>query len=178
MNKSISLLVAAVMLPFSAMANDPEVPSEAEIREQAIAVVKNYAHAISCTDDEYGIWEFITLEPWTDYYAREQSEFGVIWSGDVTCAGGSGTRGIQLAIVKVGAGNTYYVDPWRSSPPAEFEFYSRSFSGVVANTSDVIVLEALEHGPDDANCCPSQPVRYTLKRDDDRNWKLHQRQEI
>lgn len=178
MTKRIALLITSIMMPFIAMANEPEVPSEVEIREQALAVVKKYAHAVSCTEDEYGIWEFITLKPWTDYYAREQSEFGVIWSGDVGCNGGSGTTGIQLAIVKIGAGNSYYVDPYSSSPPAEFEFYSRSFGGVVANTSDVIVLEALEHGDGDANCCPSERVRYTLKRDEDGNWKLHQRQEI
>lgn len=70
------------------------------------------------------------------------------------------------------------MDAWNSSPPKKFEFFSRAFDGVVANTSDVIVLEALEHGEDDANCCPSQQVRYTLKRDGDSNWKLHQRQEL
>ena len=160
------------------MANEPDVPSEAEIKEKAIAVVKKYAQAISCTDDEYGIWKFLTLKPWEDYYARELAEFAVIWGGDVGCAGGSGTTAVHLAIVKIGSGNSYYVDARNSSPPAEFEFYSRSFDSVVANTSDVIVLEAHEHGPDDANCCPTLRVRYTLKRNENGDWKLHQRQEI
>ncbi|QJD58412.1 hypothetical protein HG264_05560 [Pseudomonas sp. gcc21] len=178
MNKLNALLIAGLLFPAISFASDPKPPSEAEIQAAAIAVTKNYANAVACTEDEYGIWSFLTLQPWTDYYAREDAEFAVIWSGDVGCAGGSGTVGVNLAIVKVGAGNSYYVDARDSSPPAEFEFYSRSFESVVANTSDVIVLEAFEHGRDDANCCPSLRVRYTLKRDENRDWKLHQRQEI
>lgn len=178
MNKIKALLAAAILTPLVALANDPQVPAEQEIRTEAVEVVKKYANAIACVDDEYGLWEFLTLSPWEEYYARDDAEYAVIWSGDVGCAGGSGTTGVNLAIVKIGAGNTFYVDAWNSSPPKEFEFFSRAFDGVVANTSDVIVLEALEHGEDDANCCPSQQVRYTLKRDGDSNWKLHQRQEL
>jgi hypothetical protein len=178
MKTRTALLITAFLAPFTVMASDPGVPSEAEIKENAITVVKSYAHAIACTDDESGIWSFITLKPWAEYYGREEAEYAVVWNGDVGCLGGSGTSGIQLAIVKIGAGNSYYVDVWSSSPPAKFDFPSRAFESIVANTSDVIVLEAREYGPDDANCCPSLRVRYTLKRDEGADWKLHQRQEI
>ncbi|MBL8431585.1 MAG: hypothetical protein JNK80_04255 [Dechloromonas sp.] len=35
-----------------------------------------------------------------------------------------------------------------------------------------MILEGLEYGPEDSNCCPSIVVRFTLKLDEKGNWKL------
>lgn len=167
-------LAAAILSGlFATAATASTVPSEADIKRQALAVAYKHAESIACVDPEYVNQEFMTLVPWADLYDRELAEYAVIWNGDIGCAGGSGTTGVHLSIVKVGAGNTFYVDPHKSSPVTEFEFYSSTgYDAVVANTGDVIVIDGRDYAENDGRCCPSLKVRYTLKRNEEGHWKL------
>lgn len=105
-------LAAAILSSlFASAATASTVPSEADIKRQALAAAYKNAESIACVDPEYVHQEFMTLVPWADLYDRELAEYAVIWNGDIGCAGGSGTTGVHLSIVKVGAGNTFYVGP-------------------------------------------------------------------
>jgi hypothetical protein len=178
MKKINTLLLTGVLAPAIAFANDPQPPSEAEIESLVVAAATQYAAAIACGEDMVEIIDVLTLNPWVEYYDSYDAEYVVIWRGDIGCLGGSGTMGIHITSVKIGAASSFYADARNSSPVTKFEFSSRSFDGVVANTSDVIVMEGREYGPDDANCCPSMRVRYTLKREEAGGWAAHQKQEI
>jgi hypothetical protein len=51
------------------------------------------------------------------------------------------------------------------------------FPKLVGNTNDSIVLDGLDHDPDrhDALCCPSLPVRVTVRVDANGNWSIVER---
>ena len=103
---------------------------------------------------------------------RLNAKYAVLWTGDVGCAGGSGTNGSHVAIVTVGAGDSFTIDPLQSSPVIAFETPVRIIEKFVGNTRDSIILEGKEFGDKDPNCCPSITVRFTLRVDDKGNWKL------
>lgn len=122
MRKTVTAAILSGL--FATAATASTIPSEEEIKRQALAVAYKHAESLSCIDPESVHQEFMTLAPWTDPYLREEAEYAVIWNGDVGCAGGSGTAGVNLSIVKVGAGNTFYVEPRKSLPVSEFELCS------------------------------------------------------
>ena len=69
-------------------------------------------------------------------------------------------------------GDSYVVDPLQSSPVIQFESPVRGVERIVGNTRDSLILEGMEYGPKDPNCCPSIKVRFTLRVDEKGNWKL------
>ena len=85
---------------------------------------------------------------------------------------GSGTEGTNLSIVTISTGDSYVVDPLQSSPVIQFESPVRFVERIVGNTRDSLILEGMEYGPKDPNCCPSIKVRFTLRVDEKGNWKL------
>ena len=118
---------------------------------------------------------------WPDAYAlvpyktmddRMDAKYAVLWVGDIGCAGGSGTEGTNLSIVTISTGDSYVVDPLQSSPVIQFESPVRFVERIVGNTRDSLILEGMEYGPKDPNCCPSIKVRFTLRVDEKGNWKL------
>ena len=147
-------------------------PSVPEITKGVIKAVKSYATAISCEDGQIEPKNIAALNPYKTLDDRLDARFAVLWTGDIGCAGGSGTVGTNISIVTVGAGDSYLVDPQASSPIVTFESPVRFVERIVGNTKDTLILEGKEQGPKDANCCPSIPVRFTLKLDSKGAWKM------
>jgi hypothetical protein len=103
------------------------------------------------------------------------AKYAVLWAGDIGCAGGSGSEETNLSIVTISTGDSYVVAPLLSSPVIQFESPVRFVERIVGNTRDSLILEGKEHGLKDANCCPSIPVRFTLRADEKGNWKLSEK---
>ena len=115
---------------------------------------------------------FRSLVPYKTMDDRMDAKYAVLWVGDIGCAGGSGTEGTNLSIVTISTGDSYVVDPLQSSPVIQFESPVRFVERIVGNTRDSLILEGMEYGPKDPNCCPSIKVRFTLRVDEKGNWKL------
>ena len=142
----------------------------AEITQKVISVATQYADSISCGDTQIQPNEIAALVPWKDDTDRFDAEYAVIWHNDIGCWGGSGTSSTNISIVKVGAGNSFYVVPDLSSPVIDFDIGARFIERVIGNTKDSIVLEALFHADDDSNNFPSIKRKITVKVDGKGNW--------
>lgn len=107
-----------------------------------------------------------------------EATYAVLWTGDIGCAGGSGTNGTNIAMVSIGSGDSFFVDPTRSSPAIDFDSPTRYVDRLVGNTRDSLILEGHEYGANDSNCCPSINLRFTLRLDAKGNWKLVEKKVI
>jgi len=147
-------------------------PSASDVARGVAAAVNNYSQAISCTDMSVKAKDIAALVPYKSFDDQMEATFAVLWSGDIGCLGGSGTSSTHIALVKVGVGGTYYVEPMQSSPAIQFNSPVRYIERIVGNTSDTLILEGKSFGPNDSNCCPSVNTRFTLKSDQNGNWAL------
>lgn len=169
------LVVALACATFMSSSFAQSVPPVQEITKKIINSVTGYANAIACSGVKVDPKQIAALVPYKTMDDRETAKYAVLWSGDIGCAGGSGTEGTNIAIVTVGAGDSFVVDPLHSSPVIEFHSVdARGISKIVGNTADSLVLDGLEYDPNgkDAMCCPSVPVRVTVRVDEKGNWKV------
>jgi len=157
------------VVPLALAQNAPPIQ---EITKQIIKSAQGYANAISCPDVVISPKEIAALTPYKTLDDRMEAKYAVLWSGDIGCAGGSGTSGTHVSIITVSIGDSFVVDPRLSSPIIQFETPVRTISRIVGNTRDTLILEGKEYADNDANCCPSITVRFTLRVDEKGNWKL------
>lgn len=151
-----------------------DVPPVKTITKAIIQATQSYANAISCDTPNLKPADVAALIPWKKGTEREEAEYAVIWYGDVGCLGGSGTTTANLAIVKIGAGNTFYVVPGRSSPQISFETAGSriSVSRILGNTENTLTLEGYDYAENDAMCCPSIRKQFTVRSDEKGNWRI------
>ena len=147
-------------------------PPVQEITKQVIRSVTGYANAISCPGVKVDPKQIAALVPYKTIDDRMDAKYAVLWVGDIGCMGGSGTSGTNISVVTISTGDSYVVDPLQSSPAIKFESPVRGVERIVGNTRDSLILEGMEHGPKDPNCCPSIKVRFTMQVDEKGNWKL------
>lgn len=170
----IALLLATAISSVSAQSALPV----AEITKGVLKAAKSYQVAIACADVDIKPKDIAALTPYKSFDDRLDASYAVLWSGDVGCAGGSGTSSTNISIVRVGGGDSFYVDPAFSSPQIQFDLPVRYVERIVGNTKDSLILEGKEYGPNDSNCCPSINMRFTLRADDKGNWKLAEKKVI
>jgi len=112
--------------------------------------------------------------PWKNFEddgERMNARYALVWWGDIGCEGGTGSVIPSIAIVRIGVGTHFVVDLGASSPQVKFEVEGRG-PRVIGATENVLTLSAIDWAPNDAHCCPSIPVRLSLKEDGKGNWKL------
>ena len=144
--------------------------SNEEIKRGVADVVRRYANAIACPGVRVRPADVLALTPYEDDY-RRTSKYAVLWSGDLGCNGGAGVVQSHLSIATINNGK-YVVDPRQSSPIVDLESPVRIVKRVVSYTDDTMTLQGNVHGPQDRQGYPSVPVRFTLKLDDQGNWKM------
>ncbi len=169
MKKIAVALGCAAFMSGSHAQNGPPVQ---EITKQVIRSVTGYANAISCPGVKVDAKQIAALVPYKTIDDRMDAKYAVLWPGDIGCAGGSGTEETHVSIVTVSTGDTYVVDPLQSSPAIQFESPVRFVDRIVGNTRDSLILEGMEYGPKDPNCCPSIKTRFTVRVDEKGNWKV------
>lgn len=146
-------------------------PSVAAQTKAIIEVVNLYARAVACeSDGELSGKNIAAMTPLTDMDKREDAKFAVIWYGDFGCQGGSGTTAARLAIVGVGSGDTFYVNPYESEPATNAGL-PRSVEKIVGATKDTLIFDVRDYGKDDANCCPTLRNRVTIKQLANGKWQ-------
>ena len=166
------IVVALGCVAFMSGSFAQSAPPVQEITKQIVRSVTGYANAISCPGVKVEPKQIAALVPYKTMDDRMDAKYAVLWVGDIGCAGGSGTEGTNLSIVTISTGDSYVVDPLHSSPVIQFESPVRFVERIVGNTRDSLILEGMEYGPKDPNCCPSIKVRFTLRVDEKGNWKL------
>lgn len=168
----MKILLSILLLSITSCIFASEGPSVEDVTRQVSDAANNYAKAISCGNQIVGPDQIAALVPYKKWDERYSAKFAVIWSGDIGCAGGSGTTYSRISIIKIGTGDTYLVDPEESSPIVTFDVPVRHVERIVGNTDTTLVLEGMKFGPDDPNCCPSIKVRFTLQADEKGNWTM------
>lgn len=146
-------------------------PSVAVQTSSIIEVVNFYARAVACgSENALSGKDIAAMTPLTDMDKREDAKFAVIWYGDFGCQGGSGTTAARLAIVGVGSGDTFYVNPYESEP-AQDAGLPRSVEKIVGATKDTLIFDVRDYASNDANCCPSLRKRVTIKQLPSGKWQ-------
>lgn len=168
--KGFAVAVGCFMFTLGAFAQS--TPSPQKITAGVIRAATDYATAVSCDNEKIDSTRVAALVPYKSFTDRLEAKYVVLWDGDLGCLGGSGTNLTNLAIVTAGAGDSFVVAPSRSSPIIKFEAPARLIERIVASSRDSLTLEGKEHGSEDASCCPSIPVRFTLRSDSSGNWRL------
>ncbi|MBP6020410.1 MAG: hypothetical protein KA735_13040 [Burkholderiaceae bacterium] len=176
MRKALSAF--CVTLAFSPTLFAADDLSVSAITANIINVVDRYASSVACFDLGVEPKNIAALTPLQSVDEHLDAEYAVWWMGDIGCAGGSGTSGSHIAIVNIGAGGYFYVDPTRSSPTVDFDTPTRHITKIIGNTHDSIVFEGVEYGEKDPNCCPSIPIRFTLKANEQGDWRLVDKKEL
>lgn len=176
----------------SAAAHEPtapatdSAPSQANRNTQAqevnavIEAATRYAHGIACDVQAITPDDVVVMadEP-PDEAAGYGPRFAVLWTGDVGCQGGSVTSMTHIATVRGGVGlHSYHVDTLRSSPAIDFDSPVRAVERIVRHGPNELELEGMLLGDDDPSCCPSLPVRFTLRADEAGHWKLISQQTL
>lgn len=169
----IFMWIAVLSSILFAPATGTAKPSAKKIKKEITEKVTAYAEAIGCANQKD--LKIIGLAPY-DGKNRLDAKYLVLWKGDIGCAGGSGTDLTHAALVRIGAGETFFVDVKKSSPNIKFESPVRYVDKVRRHSTDSVTLvgKGLDEG--DAQCCPSLTVTFTLKMDSKGNWKLRNKQ--
>ena len=158
-----------MLLALAISAGVHAAPAPEEVRTGVAAVAERYANAIGCGA--------ITIRP-ADVHVLDVGridshlpKYAALWNGDLECYGGSGSEATHLVVATLNTGR-YVVQPRLSSPVVTFELPVRFVTRVVSATGDTLVLEGKEYAPTDPRSNPSVPVRFTLRADQNGNWKL------
>lgn len=153
-----------------AAAQEVRIPTVAEQTKEIINVVKKYGSSIGCIEAEPTSKDIFAMTAFKTDADRMDAKFAVTWLGDIGCAGGSGTVSKNVAIVRIGAATTFYVDALESAPALELPI--GRIERIVGATKDSLVIDANRHGENDANNFPSIRERFTLKQLGEGKWKV------
>jgi hypothetical protein len=176
-------LLPLLLFPVAILCDATDLPKYPTIEESlrgAYAAAKQYASSVSCLE-EFDLKNVIQLGQKRPVAIDGDNwaylTYAAIWRGDLACAGGSGSSGNHIAIIKVGASKRhYYVDVAHSTPMVEFDvFPSRYYPRIVGIGSDSsITLSGLDDDPEinTGLCCPSVPVKVTVRSDKNGNWRV------
>ncbi|MCM1129293.1 MAG: hypothetical protein NC211_06110 [Alistipes senegalensis] len=176
MKKCLLCIMACLGVIANSLAQESDkVPSAQTITKAVIRAAQSYADSLGCA----GSIEpsaIAALVPWKKDTLRENAKYAAIWYGDIGCQGGSGTTTANIAIVNIGSGNTFYVDPARSSPQISFETANSRIgvSRILGNTKNTLTLEGFDYAENDAMCCPSIRKQFTVRSDSQGNWHIIQ----
>ncbi|MCX7099726.1 MAG: hypothetical protein NTV43_17680 [Methylococcales bacterium] len=141
------ILISPLLISTSSYAQPPDidaVPTVSKITKEVLRAANSYASAVSCGESPAEAKDILALHPYKKKEDAFDSEYLVFWHGDIGCAGGSGTHTDNVALVRVGSFDSFYVDPSRSSPTIELEFNTRFLERLVGNTGDTIIVDASE----------------------------------
>jgi hypothetical protein len=173
--KFVVLLALCACLVGSSVADDGAATSMRRVAKSEISgvviAVKHYARSVSC-DFKVNPTKVAGLNPYNSNDAKFGKKYVALWDGDIGCAGGSGNYQTHIAVVRYGDTGRFLVDPLASSPVVRFESPVQLTTKLVRLDSQTITLEGLEEGPNDPLCCPSVPLRFTLRLDGKENWVL------
>ncbi|MBU3679746.1 MAG: hypothetical protein FGM32_09100 [Candidatus Kapabacteria bacterium] len=166
-NTIASVVYAGVFLACLGIMQGQGTVSAKKNKSEIKRVVSAFASAVAC-GGEIKDQNIITMVPYTSEEDQYDARYAVLWYGDWACAGGSGTSGWHLSLVKVSMGYFYVV----TSCSGNSDDYWRNVHRIVGNTKNTITLEICDYGSDDANCCPSVKKRITIKLNDEaESWK-------
>jgi hypothetical protein len=170
----LALVGLAVGVQAQAADGDPTIE---QITKAVSESVDHYTASIACERGPTQPKDIAALLPYKLAGDRDdEALWAVLWHGDIGCRGGSGTSTQSIALVRLHIADTFLVDPAMSSPQVRFDVPVKYVDHLVGNTGDTLVLEGMDYGDHDAQCCPSVRKRFTMKMDEQGNWKtLRQR---
>lgn len=161
--------VAALVCVATSCTVGAEPLASAAARAGVASAVERYANAVACKGVKVRPADVLMLSG--GYEGAFLAKYAVLWVGDMTCFGGSGSEKTQLAVATFNTGQ-YVVQPELSSPVVAFESPVRVVNNIVSYNARNLVLEGMEYGPGDPQSTPSVPVRFILRVDATGNWKL------
>lgn len=145
------------------------------VSKGVIDAVDSYRNSIACNYKAITRADVLAMTPLKNEEEFYDAKYAVLWYGDIGCSGGHAVSS-NIAIVQFGWGATPVVNIHESTPAANFPI--SLINRLVAATKDTITVEALAHGPEDANCCPSIKTRYEVKLDNKGAWRVVKKQPL
>lgn len=166
--QTVSRLALAAAFMAALPAHAETVTPEAA-RAGVANAVERYAMAVACPVGKIRPADVLLLSSGKEGVVLPK--YAVLWAGDMTCFGGSGSEQTQLTIATFNTGQ-FVVQPELSTPVIAFESPVRFIERVVSYSSRNLVLEGKEYGPGDPQSTPTVPVRFILRVDAKGNWRL------
>jgi len=142
-----TFLAAAFLLPLCAEAGEPA-------QDKIAHVVKSFGSSLGC--NFYMPQQ--NMAPWKD---KNGTGYLVLFSIDYGCSGGNTMDRPVLAVVRIGAYSTPYIDQRLSTPDRT----SDDFPAIVERITKIgntIQYSGRRLRPSDALCCASQRVQGTV----------------
>lgn len=149
---------------------DEPAPPEQEILKDVAAAATRYANAIGCGVGLLSEKTVASLSPWAKKIDRDSAEYAVLWNGKIGCDAGNFNGGTHIAIVRIGEGDTFVVDPTASSPIVSIDVPASYVERITESGNTWFIAEGTAHTPKDARCCPSAKVRFTLSKTRGNHW--------
>jgi hypothetical protein len=163
-------LLLSIALPIGHAASPALDP--ATIPNRVLETAQLYQNAIACANIDQAMQPVLALAPFESETHREEARYAVLWSGDIGCAGGSGTSTANITMIHIGSGDQFYVDVAHSSPQIHFDAPVKLVREVLNYTQDHLTLRGRTYAEGDPHCCPSIDARFTLHADAQGNWLL------
>ena len=135
-------------------------------KEEVLKVIKNYANSVACAttfdipDGGTSIKDVILA--YKDNFG--ETSYFVLWGGDISCAGGTGTSSYYISEVgKYRDTNPFLViqrDVFSFLEDINFRAIIR-FKKLDENKYEIV---SIDYGNDDSNCCPSLKQKYIVSQ--------------
>lgn len=164
----MKFLPLAVMLAIAGSAHAGLKKGEPSLK-QVQPLVSQYLNAISCPGSDVAYIDPKNIVRFKDPAIGIGEVVLVVSSTDMTCAGGTGTFGSVLVVLRMDSGRAAIdsdirylkVDTELSEPQARADKPGRSLTSV-RERGGVLYATFKEHGPKDPNCCPNLVKTYKM----------------
>lgn len=174
--KSMSTFFSLSALLISTTAIAQTTTTEAEEKIMALELVKDHSETVACNtsfEDEKSLSKHLK----NVYTMGRDPELGgatyfVLWSGDVGCAGGSGTGSQIISEVnRLSDSRSFYVmnnNAFNTDnsyiPRFPEPINGSSIEKLEKVNNNKFFITSLDYGENDANCCPSARYQFTLEQ--------------
>lgn len=124
--------------------------------QAANGLVKRYAETVACSINPEAFKAVkVSGEPNS---SQMGDEYAVYWEGDMGCAGGRGSVGAQLTIVRKNGLEEPVVDPFKKASDLNLVCADQ-----ISVKDGVIILSGTTYGANDRQSQPKKPVEVSLK---------------
>ncbi|WP_323751455.1 hypothetical protein [Marinobacter sp.] len=122
------------------------------------SLMEKYLSTVTCatyeSEKDLRIFELVK-------HGNDVQAFGVLWTGDKSCGGGSGAGNVYVTPVVATRWGELVV-----ASEGEFKVSSREYNAAYFHEDETLILNVPKYQEGDPNCCPSGSETHLLKYDE------------
>ena len=127
------------------------------------SLMETYLSTVTCetyeAESDFRIFELVKS-------GNEPQAYGVLWTGDKSCGGGSGAGNVYVTPVVATRWGDLVV-----ANEGEYKVSSQKYNAAYFHKDETLILNVPQYQEGDPNCCPSGSETHLLKYDE-MNQKL------